>query len=70
MMHKHTFEALDQAFRDVMKAKDPKLGEVLFGNKVMLFGGDFRQISPAVKKGNRAQIINETIKKSEFWKKV
>ena len=23
-----------------------------FGNKIMLFGGDFRQIRPVIKKGN------------------
>ncbi|CAF0889946.1 unnamed protein product [Brachionus calyciflorus] len=62
-------EALDRSFRDIMKAVNPQFENIPFGNKVILFGGDFRQILPVVKKGNRAQIVNATIKRSEFWKK-
>lgn len=68
MTYKHAFKALDKTLRD-MKTKNSSYGYVFFGNKVILFGGDFRQILPVVRKGNRTQIVNASIKRSEFWKK-
>ncbi|XP_076903521.1 uncharacterized protein LOC143558591 [Bidens hawaiensis] len=38
MIHKHAFEALDRTFKDILKS------DSLFGGKVVVFGGDFRQI--------------------------
>lgn len=32
-----------------------------FGGKVMLFGGDFRQVLPVVLRGTRAQITDATL---------
>ncbi|XP_076932756.1 uncharacterized protein LOC143598422 [Bidens hawaiensis] len=40
MTHKDAFQALDKACKDVLKSKS------LFGGKVIVFGGDFRQILP------------------------
>ncbi|XP_076960690.1 uncharacterized protein LOC143637128 [Bidens hawaiensis] len=40
MTHKHTFQALDKSCKDVLKSKS------LFEGKVVVFGGDFRQILP------------------------
>ena len=42
MAHKFCFEALDQSLRDIIKAKSSP--HKIFGGKVMVFGGDFRQI--------------------------
>ena len=70
MAHKHSFEALDRTFRDVMRLENASNEDILFGNKVILFGGDFRQILPVVRKGNRARIINASLKKSIFWNKI
>ena len=36
----------------------------------MIFGGDFRQILPVVKKGNRSAIVNASIKSADFWSEV
>ncbi|CAF0714504.1 unnamed protein product [Brachionus calyciflorus] len=69
MMHRHAFEAVDRTFKDLMKVKNPLFEKIFFGNKVMLFGGDFRQILPVIKKGNSAEIVNSTLNKSSFWKK-
>ena len=33
----------------------------------MIFGGDFRQISHVVKKGNRSAIVNSSLKHAAFW---
>ena len=38
-----------------------------FGNKLIILGGDFRQILPVVKNGTERKIIEETIKFSQLW---
>ena len=38
-----------------------------FGGKVVIFSGDFRQNLPVIKFGNRADIVDNTIKKMEWW---
>eukprot|EP00256_Glycine_max_P058043 XP_014625993.1 uncharacterized protein LOC100778282 [Glycine max] len=62
MAHKFCFEALDHSFRDIIKhnSKDNKI----FGGKVMVFGGDFRQILPVIPRGSRSDIVNATINSS------
>ncbi|KAG4980637.1 hypothetical protein JHK82_033883 [Glycine max] len=59
MAHKFYFEALDQSLRDVIKAKSSS--DKIFGGKVMVFGGDFRQILPVIPKGSQSDIVNATI---------
>ncbi|GJY43931.1 CC-NBS-LRR resistance protein [Tanacetum coccineum] len=51
MIHKHCFEALDRTLRDILRLSDPSNEEKLFGGKVVVFGGDFRQILPVIPKG-------------------
>ncbi|KAG2212510.1 hypothetical protein INT45_000892 [Circinella minor] len=51
MCGKWNFQAVDNALRDIMGATDPALANVPFGGKVVVFGGDFRQLLPVVKKG-------------------
>ncbi|KAL5148491.1 ATP-dependent DNA helicase PIF1 [Glycine soja] len=65
MAHKFCFEALDHSRRDIIKhnSKDNKI----FGGKVMVFGGDFRQILPAIPRGSRSDIVNATIDSSYLW---
>ncbi|KAH1162828.1 hypothetical protein GYH30_001368 [Glycine max] len=65
MAHKFCFEALDQSLRDVIKAKSSS--DKIFGGKVMVFGGDFRQILPVIPKGSRSDIVNATINSSYLW---
>ncbi|XP_076905569.1 uncharacterized protein LOC143561338 [Bidens hawaiensis] len=50
MHHKHGFQALDGSLKDVLSSN------FLFGGKVVVFGGDFRQILPVVQKGTRQDI--------------
>uniref|UniRef100_A0A0R0IBC5 ATP-dependent DNA helicase n=1 Tax=Glycine max TaxID=3847 RepID=A0A0R0IBC5_SOYBN len=65
MAHKFCFEALDHSLRDIIKhnSKDNKI----FGGKVMVFGGDFRQILPVIPRGSRSDIVNATINSSYLW---
>lgn len=62
MMHKYYFEALDTTLRDVMSIYN-NLDEI-FGGKVVLFGGDFRQIFSVVPRGSRSDISRTTINAS------
>ncbi|XP_076882559.1 uncharacterized protein LOC143531055 [Bidens hawaiensis] len=61
MTHKHVFQALDISCKDVLKSKS------LFGGKVVVFGGDFRQILPVIQKGSRQQIVNAIMCSSYIW---
>src|SRR5271156_1201027 len=40
-----------------------------FGGKVLLLGGDFRQCLVVVPRGNRAEIVGESIFRSKHWPK-
>ncbi|KAF8102734.1 hypothetical protein N665_0196s0027 [Sinapis alba] len=64
MMSKYCFEALDRTLCDIMKTTN----EIPFGGKVVVFGGDFRQILPVIPKGNMADIVMATMNSSYLWK--
>lgn len=64
MMSKHCFESLDRSLCDIMKTTDGRP----FGGKVVVFGGDFRQILPVIPKGNRADIVMASLSSSYLWK--
>ena len=55
-------EALDKSMRDIMDKPD-----LPFGGKTVVFGGDFRQVLPIVRKGTRAQIVDASLRRSELW---
>ena len=65
--HRHMFKAVDRTLRDIMAQINPKNKDINFGNKVMLSGGDFRQILPVTKNGNRSAIVKSSIKNTQFW---
>jgi hypothetical protein len=46
MIKKQAVEALDNSLRDIMDRPDLSLG-----GKIVVFGGDFRQVLPVVRKG-------------------
>jgi len=67
MMHYHCLEAVDRSFHDVMKKVDKKFKHIPFGGKVVVFGGDFRQILHVIPKGTRQEIVNATINSLYIW---
>ncbi|KAH9615625.1 hypothetical protein KSS87_013884 [Heliosperma pusillum] len=67
MTHKHCFEALDRSLRDIMRFSDNVDHDQPFGGKVVVFGGDFRQILPVVPKGSRADIVHASLCSSDIW---
>lgn len=64
MQHRHCFEAVDRTLRDVLDT------DKLFGGLPMLFGGDFAQILPVVRKGSRAQIVQASLSRSYVWEQL
>nr|XP_047140934.1 ATP-dependent DNA helicase pif1-like [Hydra vulgaris] len=61
MIPKHALNAIDRLLKDVCNNNFP------FGGKVILFGGDFRQILPVVKRGQPAEVVEACIKCSLHW---
>ncbi|XP_019257632.1 PREDICTED: ATP-dependent DNA helicase PIF1-like [Nicotiana attenuata] len=61
MAKRQTIETVDRSFRDIMDVNVP------FGGKVMVFGGDFRQVLPVVPKSTRAETVNASLVKSYLW---
>jgi hypothetical protein len=71
MAHKHVFEAVNRMLQHVMGDVDPALKDMLFGGKVVVMGGDFRQILPVVPQGRRGQIVDASLKRSAvLWHRV
>ncbi|XP_019230102.1 PREDICTED: ATP-dependent DNA helicase PIF1-like [Nicotiana attenuata] len=66
MMHRYCFEALDRTLRDILRFKDASIGST-FGGKIVVLGGDFRQILPVITKGTRQDIVNAALNSSYLW---
>lgn len=64
MTHTYCFEALDRSLRDILRFSDERSLEKPFGGKVVVFGGDFRQILPVIPKGSRRDIVFSIINSS------
>ncbi|KAI3812104.1 hypothetical protein L1987_16809 [Smallanthus sonchifolius] len=67
MVHKHGFEALDRSLKDIFTSTSGTSSNIPFGGKVIVFGGDFRQILPVVPNGSRQQIVNSSLSSSYIW---
>jgi len=65
MIHKYAVNMVDYTFQDIMDDKTK-----LFGGKLVVFGGDFRQTLPIIKHGSELDQINSSIKYSNIWKYV
>jgi hypothetical protein len=71
MAHKHVFEAMNRTLQHVMGVVDPALKDMFFGGKVIVMGGDFRQILLVVPRGTRGQIVDASLKRSAIlWHRV
>jgi ATP-dependent DNA helicase PIF1 len=64
MTKRQAVEALDRSLQDITGCRSH------FGGKVIVFGGDFRQVLPVVRRGTRAQIVNACLQKSYLWKDI
>jgi hypothetical protein len=64
MISRLALQAVDRLFQDIMGSDRP------FGGKIVVFGGDFRQLLPVVRKGNAADAIAVTLNSARFWQDV
>lgn len=64
MMSKHCFESLDRSLSDIMGYT----GNKPFGGKVIVFGGDFRQVLPVIQGAGRTEIVMAALNSSYLWK--
>ena len=62
MIHRYCLEALDHTLRDIMDVKEP------FGGKVVVIGGDYRQVLPVIQHASKPQIIDSVLSSSRLWR--
>ncbi|GBN49697.1 hypothetical protein AVEN_266074-1 [Araneus ventricosus] len=63
MTHVYAFLAVDRLLQDLTKCKEP------FWGKVILLGGDFRQVLPVILRGSRTLTVASSLKKHALWLK-
>ena len=61
MVSKHLIETVDRTFRDILKSDVP------FGGRLVVFGGDFRQVLPVIPKASRSMIVTQCLNRANFW---
>ncbi|KAH9625530.1 hypothetical protein KSS87_020327 [Heliosperma pusillum] len=64
MARKENVEALDELLRDLCDL------EILFGGKLIVFGGDFRQILPVVPQQSNKEVVDCSLVASKIWPKL
>lgn len=62
MAPRYALEIMDKLLRDVTG------NNVIMGGKIVILGGDFRQLLPVLKYGTRSEIVNLSIKNSLLWR--
>jgi len=70
MMHRHVFEAVNRSLQDIMAVINPTFKFLPFGDLVVVFGDDFRQILPVVPRGTRGDVVATTLNCSNIWQHV
>jgi hypothetical protein len=70
MTDRRAFEALDRTLRDIQAEHNSGAYSIPFGGKVVVLGGDVRQILPVIEGGNRPQIVSSAIFNSHLWSDV
>jgi hypothetical protein len=68
MTQKNHIDAVDRMLKDVRSLDNPQLKSEPFGGMLMVFGGDFRQILPVIRKQARPGVINQCINRSRLWR--
>jgi ATP-dependent DNA helicase PIF1 len=64
MAKRQAVEAFDRTIQDITGVRLP------FGGKIMIMGGDFRQVLPVTRHGTRAQIVDSSLRMSPIWSSI
>jgi len=62
MSHRWVIETVDHTLSDICDKKN-----MPFGGKLIVFGGNFRQILPVLTKGSRVDIVASSLSRSHIW---
>ncbi|XP_026399667.1 uncharacterized protein LOC113295551 [Papaver somniferum] len=60
MAHRYSLEAFDRMMRDIIGIAEP------FGGKILIMGGDFRQVLPVIPRSTRGQTVDACLSRSHF----
>jgi hypothetical protein len=63
MAPKEALAAVDRLLRDLMNTPD-----VPFGGKILVMGGDFRQVLPVMPHCSREDVVGHSLKESPLWR--
>ncbi|XP_016192395.1 uncharacterized protein LOC107633269 [Arachis ipaensis] len=63
----YTEQNMTHEQKDLMSITDQRKAHQPFGGKVVVQGGDFRQILPVIPKGSRHDILSSAINSSHMW---
>ncbi len=66
MMHRHVFEAVNRSLQDIMAVINPAFKFLPFGDLVVVFGSDFRQILPIMPRGTRGDVVTAALNRSSI----
>ncbi|PIC25660.1 hypothetical protein B9Z55_018506 [Caenorhabditis nigoni] len=61
MIPKYALQTIDEVLREVTGIDKP------FGGKIVILGGDFRQVLPVVRRGSKSDQIDICLKNCEMW---
>nr|GEW31279.1 ATP-dependent DNA helicase PIF1-like [Tanacetum cinerariifolium] len=67
MIQSYCYEAFDRTLRDICWSDSSEPSDRVFGVKVVLFGGDFRQILCVIPNASRNEVVHSTINSSYLW---
>ncbi|XP_071740490.1 uncharacterized protein [Rutidosis leptorrhynchoides] len=70
MVHRHCIETLDRSLRDICRHINSNSMDTSFGGKVVVFGGDFRQVLPVTPQGKREDTVGASLNSSYIWSHV
>ena len=62
MVPKYALEMIDKKLKELMDNDLP------FGGKIVIIGGDFRQILPVKRKAGKSELLSLSVKNSKLWK--
>ena len=62
MAPREALDAVDRLLRDFMQIDEP------FGGKVLVMGGDFRQVLPVMPRATRAEILDHSLQQHPLWR--
>ena len=57
MLSKYCYKAIDKCLKDVLRFLDLCNPNLPFGGKIMVLGGDFRNILPIIPRDSRQGIV-------------